>query len=358
MDENGPAVDPAQLQLDVSPQLSGRLQVDPAEATKLGPPEIEHALRWAKENTLPTSRLNDPAKLREVLDQISLKLDGKQAAAKTVARKRAVFNNALEYALELKMLTSNRLSTVKWKAPKMARAIDKRVVIHPRQAKELLAAVEAQKVDTAPRRSSGPMLKAFFACMYYAALRPEEAAMLCKPDLVLPEEGWGELLLSATAPITGAAWTDSGERRDRRQLKQRATGEIRPVPSPPPLTAILHEHQKQFGFAADGRLFRNLTGGDIGESTISRVWDKARKAALSEDEYASPLARRPYDLRHACVSTWLAAGVPSTQCAEWAGHSVAVLHQIYAAVIAGLKSEAQQRIERALDWEEGTDASE
>jgi len=62
------------------------------------------------------------------------------------------------------------------------------------------------------------------------------------------------------------------------------------------------------------------------------------------------LARRLYDLRHACVSTWLAAGVPSTQCAEWAGHSVAVLHQIYAKVIAGLEDAAHDRIEAALGW--------
>lgn len=89
----------------------------------------------------------------------------------------------------------------------------------------------------------------------------------------------------------------------------------------------------------------------MAESTIGRVWDKARKAAFSDDEYASPLAKRPYDLRHACVSTWLAAGVPSTQCAEWAGHSVAVLHQIYAKVIAGLESAAHDRIEKALDWQ-------
>ncbi len=47
------------------------------------------------------------------------------------------------------------------------------------------------------------------------------------------------------------------------------------------------------------------------------------------------LGKSTYDLRHACVFTWLAAGVPSTQVAEWAGHSVAVLHQIYAKVIAG-----------------------
>jgi len=56
------------------------------------------------------------------------------------------------------------------------------------------------------------------------------------------------------------------------------------------------------------------------------------------------------DLRHACVSTWLAAGVPLTQCAEWAGHSVAVLHQIYAKVVAGLEAAAHERIERALGW--------
>ena len=40
-------------------------------------------------------------------------------------------------------------------------------------------------------------------------------------------------------------------------------------------------------------------------STIGRVWDGARKAALTSEEYGSKLARRLYDLRHACVSTWL-----------------------------------------------------
>jgi hypothetical protein len=55
--------------------------------------------------------------------------------------------------------------------------------------------------------------------------------------------------------------------------------------------------------------------GQLAESTYCRVWRKARVAALKEDEAASPLARRPYDLRHAAVSTWLNAGVPSTQVA-------------------------------------------
>jgi hypothetical protein len=48
------------------------------------------------------------------------------------------------------------------------------------------------------------------------------------------------------------------------------------------------------------------------------------------------------------VSTWLNAGVPSTQVAEWAGHSVGVLHQIYAKCIVGQEKAAKERIAAAL----------
>ena len=43
-------------------------------------------------------------------------------------------------------------------------------------------------------------------------------------------------------------------------------------------------------------------------------------------------------LRHAAVSTWLNGGVPPTQVAEWAGHSVAVLLRVYAKCIAGSRA--------------------
>ncbi len=51
--------------------------------------------------------------------------------------------------------------------------------------------------------------------------------MLRDIDLKLPRKGWGELLVLETAPIAGAAWTDSGQRWDRQRLKQRAKGEVR-----------------------------------------------------------------------------------------------------------------------------------
>jgi hypothetical protein len=65
----------------------------------------------------------------------------------------------------------------------------------------------------------------------------------------------GELSLPGSAPTTGAAWNDSGRRRDERGLKHRAREAIRVVPSPPPLTAVLRDHIREFGVNGRGRLF-------------------------------------------------------------------------------------------------------
>jgi hypothetical protein len=51
---------------------------------------------------------------------------------------------------------------------------------------------------------------------------------------------------------------------------------------------------------------------------------------LSPRRSASPLGRRPYDLRYAAVSLWLNLRVPATEVARRAGHGVAVLLKIYA----------------------------
>jgi hypothetical protein len=70
----------------------------------------------------------------------------------------------------------------------------------------------------------------------------------------------------------------------------------------------------------------------------------ARKAALTEAQFRSPLGRRPYDLRHAAVSLWLNFGVPATEVARRAGHGVAVLLKIYAHCIDGQADAANRRI--------------
>lgn len=63
---------------------------------------------------------------------------------------------------------------------------------------------------------------------------------------------------------------------------------------------------------------------------------------------ASPLAGRPYDLRHAAVSLWLNAGVPATEVADRAGHSVDVLLRVYAKCIDGQEATVNRRIDEAL----------
>jgi integrase len=120
------------------------------------------------------------------------------------------------------------------------------------------------------------------------------------------------------------------------------------VPVHPELTKILRDHLAQFGTAPDGRLFSGVRGGELPTITYRRAWTKARQNALATSEQASPLARRPCDLRHACLSTWLNGGVYPTQVAEWAGHSVDVLLRIYAKCVVGQDELAKRRISEAL----------
>jgi integrase len=156
------------------------------------------------------------------------------------------------------------------------------------------------------------------------------------------------LHLRTATPDAGSDWTDDGSFQERRQLKHRAEGDTCVVPAHPELSRLLREHLTSFGPAADGRLFAGVRGGELPTITYRRAWIKVRQVALTVAEQASPLARRPYDLRHACLSTWLNGGVYPTRVAEWAGHSVDVLLRIYAKCVVGQEELAKRRISEAL----------
>jgi integrase len=114
------------------------------------------------------------------------------------------------------------------------------------------------------------------------------------------------------------------------------------------LVTILRQHIDTFGVAPDGRIFSSDRGRPVASTAISDVWAAARTLALTPAQVASPLAGRPYDLRHAAVSLWLNAGVPATQVAERAGHSVEVLLRVYAKCVDGGDKVANMRIDAAL----------
>ncbi|MEQ7129359.1 tyrosine-type recombinase/integrase [Actinopolymorpha sp. B11F2] len=317
------------------------------------PPDLRKTVHWLERNTFHLSALDDPSVLRSALETLATRQDGQTASTNTFVRKRAVLYNALEYAVELGYFPTNPLSRVKWTTPKATEAVDPRVLVDRKRAEALLAAVAAQG-------DLGPHLVAFFGCMYYAAMRPAEVVELREADLVLPEEdsGWGDIHLNASAPAVAKRWTDSGQRREARQLKHRAREEVRPVPCHPRLVQLLRAHLERFGTAPDGRIFRGrYYNRRLSESVYGRCWQNVRVLGLSEIEAASPMARRPYDLRHACVTTWLNAGVDPAQVAAWAGHSVAVLLRVYIRCVAGRDEIARKRIERALE-EDGSDGTE
>ncbi|MFG2002107.1 tyrosine-type recombinase/integrase [Spirillospora sp. NPDC048911] len=318
----------------------------PANSESEAPGEFAVALRWLQQHSKSLKDIADPETARRVGRRLTLTLDGRPVADDTYKRRRRGLNTAMVYAIELGELTENPVKGMKRTRVATQDEIDPRVVVTHTQARELLAALS---YVGSWHRARGRRLVAFFATLYYGGLRPAEAVALREIDCELPEEGWGRLTLVKTLPVTTKKWTDDGERHDRRGLKQRPRKAARVVPIPPQLVATLKAHVKEFGTADDGRLFRNERGGILGSTTYSRAWEEARQFAFKPAQVESPLAGRPYDLRHAAITTWLNAGVSLADAAKRAGNSPEVISRRYAGCLDGQEGNINKRIERGLE---------
>ena len=312
---------------------------NPARAGADPGPPAAVALGWASDHCLPLTALASPQVIRRALEALALRLDGTRAAATTITRKRAVFHGCLSYAAELGLLEANPLDRITWRPPRSSCSAGLRSAATPAEVEAILGEVTRIR----------PELTAFFGCLYYAALRPAEAVALRVTSCALPSSGWGQLTLTGSLPRSARAWTCNGTPREPRSLKHRPEGAVRTVPVPPQLAGLLRWHLRAFGCADDGRLFRGARGGPLSESLYGRIWHQARAAAIPEDGTGAQPARRPYDLRHAALSLWLASGTPPAEIAARAGHSVHVLLTIYAHCIPGCDQIASQRIEEALN---------
>jgi integrase len=138
-------------------------------------------VEWVSQRSITLIDFNEAATVRQALDALALKLDGKAATATTTARKRAVFYSALRYGVELERLPSNPIYRVQWRIKKNNDAVDHQVVVNLAQVRRLLTSVRAIE----------PALEAFYACMYFAALRPGEALYLRSKDCSPPERWLG-----------------------------------------------------------------------------------------------------------------------------------------------------------------------
>lgn len=292
------------------------------------------ALNWLKRASLPISALNDDETVTDVLEALATRLDGSPAAPDYYARRLRVVRTCASYAVRKKRLPKNPFLAGNlpehWTPPKADDAVDPRSVGSPGLVAEML--IVASYVGA----RQGARFAAFFACMFYGLMRPAEVAQLTKAGCYLPEKGWGMLTFGDSSPAPGREWTNTGDVHEERGLKGRSRKSVRKVPVPPELVRLLREHIERFGTAADGRLFRSEQGRPLQPSTWWQVWRKVRNLALTPEQLATPLMRRPYDLRHAGITWRLNSGVPDATVAKWAGHSVEVLNRVYAGCVVGL----------------------
>jgi integrase len=168
------------------------------------PAAVTAHLEWVARKSPQIGDLADSRLLRPVLDSFKVNLNGKRAAGRTAAWRRSVFSTVMNHAVDEKLLASNPGTPVRGKKAKpKEEAIDRRSVPNPSQARNLL-----NSVGKMPR--SGKRMVAFFGCIYFAALRPEEAVELRRRNLDLPAEGWGWINLERASPEVDKHWSDSG----------------------------------------------------------------------------------------------------------------------------------------------------
>jgi integrase len=337
--------------------VDAKINVDPGEVrraltTVVLPPESARVVptaelaaiaAWLEQHSRNVSELADETERTNLGRKLLVKLDGGKAKTSTIDTRRSTLIQALSFAVTRAYLETNPFAGVNLTRYQREVAIDPGVVVNPAQARSLLCAV-----TYARPRGTNRSWRPFFATLYFAGTRPGEARFLAEQHCELPASGWGELVLPNSLGNATVRYSD-GEKFQVRPLKHRAEEATRRVPIPPELVRILAEHIDEHGSAPDGRIFSTAEGGPIPNASYTDIWRRARPYGLAPNHVKSPLARRPYDLRHAAVSSWIAAGVPLPEVARRAGHTVQMLTAVYAKVIYGSAAQMNRRIEAFLE---------
>jgi integrase len=261
-----------------------------------------------------------------------------------------ILNPAIEDAVKQGLLSKNRLEDYRsngrrTRVRQKSEQIDKRICPNIEQFRRLHATMMTLE-------RLGPMIATYFALMFWAALRPEEAVNVRWSNFVLPatDNEWGELILDSAAPTVGSKWTLDGvvrELRELRELKACEIGDTRVVPLCPELVAILRRHRAAHRKCPNGQVFWGERTDLLSDSTCRSMLNRARKKAFTAEEQTSPVAKTPYDFRHACITRWLNALIPVADVAKWSGNSPAIIHRKYEHCVAAQMKRLQALIEAA-----------
>lgn len=241
--------------------------------------------------------------------------------APTIHKTLSAVSAVLGKAVEWNRIPMNPMTRVKNPQPKRKRQIRP---VSPEQVERLRAAMDK------------PADRLLVSLMAYAGLRPGEILALKRADV-------GRRSISVTKAVA------LGEE------KAPKTGRNRVVPLLEPLA------QEISRAAAGDLLFPRPDGGLWTDSSYRnwrrRVFQPAASEANLGDLQLTGQGRtqrskyaglNPYDLRHSFASLMLAEGRNPTEIAEMLGHSLKMLFETYAHVIADLRGEPQASAEHRI----------
>ncbi|MBT2450376.1 tyrosine-type recombinase/integrase [Streptomyces sp. ISL-43] len=135
----------------------------------------------------------------------------------------------------------------------------------------------------------------FLATVAEQALRPSEARTVRVHDVVLLNEGWGELTV-------------------------RRGGVARVIPLQPYFVEFLGRWISEAGLQEDDLLFPGMNGGPLSVSGYQRLWRQAQEAVLPRgDLFFRRLGEPVSILRDSRLAEWLRLGISPFAVAEWAG---------------------------------------
>jgi integrase len=279
--------------------------------------------RWLVRWGLSLGEL-DRQVLAEVERRLSLADSGRPLAMSTAGRYRKVAHACVRRAVELDQISADPwppapLGRNRRKARRKRTAVDVRVLPSP----ETMVAV----IDAIRSHQPGSRIyQVMTAVAYYAGLRPSEVVMLRPRALNLSATGWG----SIDVVEADVDWDEPGEPKT----------DDRTVPIPPRLVELLRSWIAEHELGPDDLLFRTRNDRRPAPSN----WARSLQRAYRTVEHP-PL--RVYDLRHACATTWLRAGVPLGEVARRMGHSVETLVSTYVGALQGDDVAANKLIDAA-----------
>lgn len=284
--------------------------------------------RWLRKWGMTLGDL-DRAVLATVDVQLGVGARGQQLGAATAGRFRKYSRSCVRRAVELNKIPVDpwplpRRGRSRRKANRVVEAVDIRRLPNPAGMRLIL---DALLVRSQPY--TGRTWHAMSGIGYCAGLRPSETIML-RPRAIdlayMPAGGWSLIrVVEADDGYDNSADPKTGDRL---------------APLSPLGTEIVYAFLAQRPTAPDDLMFR--TGKGTRPSLTS--WRRALRRACG---HVDAEVLTPYDLRDACATTMLSAGVALGRAALWLGHSVKTLVAHYIQALDGDDEDAFERIEKA-----------